>query len=210
MAHIPHLHLPRPWEGDLLAVSEEQRRHLESVLRLGGGTPVGYTDGEGSVGSGEYVAGAVVRGEEKRIQRPSDLIVVVAPPDNRDRVRFLVEKLAELGVAELRFLATAYGQGRPPKAARIRSWAIAGLEQSRGAWLMKTTEELVTFADLGLPFAVCDMGADSLTPSARTVVIGPEGGWSPGEIPEGAIRYGLGETLLRVETAALVAAARML
>lgn len=209
MAHMPHLHLPRPWEGDLLRVSEGQRRHLENVLRLGGGDPVGYTDGEGSVGSGEYLSGDVVRGEERQIPRPSDLVVVVAPPDNRDRVRFLVEKLAEMGVAELRFLATTHGQGRPPKLERVRSWAVAGLEQSRGAWLMETSEGLVTFADLGLPYAVCDMGADTQTPSARTVVIGPEGGWSPGEIPERAIRYGLGETVLRVETAALVAAARM-
>jgi RsmE family RNA methyltransferase len=46
-------------------------------------------------------------------------------------------------------------------------------------------------------------------PSARTVVIGPEGGWSAGEIPEEAVRYDLGATVLRVETAALVAAARM-
>jgi RsmE family RNA methyltransferase len=41
------------------------------------------------------------------------------------------------------------------------------------------------------------------------VVIGPEGGWSADEIPEEAVRYDLGETVLRVETAALVAAARM-
>ena len=209
MAHIPHLHLPRPWEGDLLQVSEEQRRHLESVLRLGEGNRVDYTDGEGSVGSGEYISGDVVRGVERQVQSPSDLVVVVAPPDNRDRVRFLVEKLAEMGVAELRFLATTYGQGRPPKAGRIRSWAVAGLEQSRGAWLMRTTEGLVTLADLDLPYAVCEIGAGSMPPPARTVVIGPEGGWAPGEIPEGAIRYGLGNTVLRVETAALVAAARM-
>jgi 16S rRNA U1498 N3-methylase RsmE len=44
----------------------------------------------------------------------------------------------------------------------------------------------------------------------RTVVIGPEGGWAPGEIPESVTRLDLGTTILRVETAALVAAARLL
>ena len=46
---------------------------------------------------------------------PSDLIVVVAPPDHRGRARFMVEKLSEMGVAELLFLDTRHGRGRPPK-----------------------------------------------------------------------------------------------
>jgi RsmE family RNA methyltransferase len=208
-AHIPHLHLPGPWEGDRPRVSEGQRSHLEKVLRLGGREPITYTDGEGLFGSGEYISAAVIRGEETRIPRPTDLVVIVAPPDSRDRARFMVEKLAELGVAELRFLATAHGQGRPPKMERLRSWAVSGLEQSRGAWLMRTPRGLVNLSDLEPPYAVCDIGGSRVMPSARTVVIGPEGGWSAGEIPEEAVRYDLGATVLRVETAALVAAARM-
>jgi 16S rRNA (uracil1498-N3)-methyltransferase len=209
MGHIPHLFIPGPWVGDRLDVSDEQRRHLEKVLRLGQGGEVGYTDGSGSFGSGEYLSGRVIRGEEGRASRPSDLIVVSAPPDSRERARFLVEKLAELGVAGLRFLDTRHGHGRPPKVDRLRSWAVAGLEQSRGSWLMETSDGLVTFADIEGPYVVCDVGGSSQMPSARTVVIGPEGGWAPGEIPQAAPRYGLGDTVLRVETAALVAAARM-
>jgi len=209
MVHIPHLFLPGPWVEDRLPVSDEQRRHLERVLRLGQGEAVGYTDGTGSFGSGQYHAAGVIRGEEGRARRPSDLIVVSAPPDSRERARFLVEKLAELGVASLRFLDTRNGHGRPPKVDRLRSWAVAGLEQSRGAWLMETSDGLVTFADLEGPYVVCEMGGSSQRPSARTVVIGPEGGWAPGEIPEAAPQFGLGDTVLRVETAALVAAARM-
>jgi len=44
---------------------------------------------------------------------------------------------------------------------------------------------------------------------ARTVVIGPEGGWAPGEIPDTMRRWSLGSTVLRVETAAIVAASRL-
>lgn len=210
MAHVPHLFLTGPWAGDRLETSDGQRHHLDNVLRLDPGDPVSYTDGEGSIGSGSYRAGAVIRGKESLLlPRPTDLMVVIAPPDNRDRARFLVEKLAELGVAEIRFLHTRRGQGRPPKVERLRSWAVAGLEQSRGAWLMKTTEGLVTFSDLEPPFAVCERGGSRERPSARTVVIGPEGGWAPGEVPDDAIRFDLGDTVLRVETAALVAAARL-
>lgn len=210
MAHIPHLYLPRPWDGDRLPVSAEHRHHLEKVLRVGKDHLVGYTDGEGALGSGTYISGEVARGEETRAPRPSDLTVVIATPDNRDRARFLVEKLSELGVAELRFIETRHGQGRPPKVHRLRSWAVSGLEQSRGAWLMKTPQGLVTFASLVGEYVVCERGGSTQTPSARTVVIGPEGGWAPGEVPEAAALYHLGDTVLRVETAALVAAARMI
>ena len=78
MGHSPHLLLPGPWEQDLVDVSEQQRHHLDKVLRLDDGRPVEYTDGMGIVGSGRYAAGAVVRGPERNVPRPSDLIVVAA------------------------------------------------------------------------------------------------------------------------------------
>jgi 16S rRNA U1498 N3-methylase RsmE len=122
----------------------------------------------------------------------------------------MVEKLSELGVAELRFLKTRYGQGRPPREDRLRSWAVSGLEQSRGAWLMRASPVEIVWSDLPSVYAVCEPGGSAKVPHARTVVIGPEGGWAPEEIPESAIRLHLGDTVLRVETAAIVAAARMI
>ncbi len=210
MGHVPHLLVPGPWTGDQVEVSGEQRRHLERVLRVGDGAPVSYTDGKGLAGDGQLLSGRVVRGQEILVPAPSDLIVIAAPPDNRDRARFLVEKLAEMGVAELLFLDTRHGQGRLPNAAKLRSWSVSGMEQSRGAWLMRTSDTLVALAEIDRPFVVCDRGGTREDPLARTVVVGPEGGWASGEIPEDAIRWDLGDTVLRVETAALVAAARLL
>jgi 16S rRNA (uracil1498-N3)-methyltransferase len=210
MGHVPHLLVPGPWTGDQVEVSGEQRRHLERVLRVGDGEPVSYTDGKGLAGDGQLLSGRVVRGQEIMVPAPSDLIVIAAPPDNRDRARFLVEKLAEMGVAELLFLDSRQGQGRPPSATKLRAWSVSGLEQSRGAWLMRTSDTLVALAEIDRPFVVCDRGGGREAPLARTVVIGPEGGWASGEIPEDAIRWDLGDTVLRVETAALVAAARLL
>jgi 16S rRNA (uracil1498-N3)-methyltransferase len=210
MAHVPHLLLESPWDSQLVEVSEAQAAHLERVLRLREGDPVSYTDGLGTLGEGRYRPGLVVRGGESTLERPTDLVVVVAPPSNRDRVRFMIEKLAELGVAEIRFLETRHGQGRPPRADRLRAWAVAGLEQSAGVWLMRTSTELVTLSGLDGPVAVCEQGGSKEPPHARTVVIGPEGGWAPGELPEGAMLFDLGDTILRVETAAVVAAARMI
>jgi RsmE family RNA methyltransferase len=41
------------------------------------------------------------------------------------------------------------------------------------------------------------------------VAIGPEGGWSHDELAAAATTVSIGATVLRVETAAIVAAARM-
>jgi 16S rRNA U1498 N3-methylase RsmE len=75
---------------------------------------------------------------------------------------------------------------------------------------MRTSTELVTLSGLDGPVAVCEQGGSKEPPHARTVVIGPEGGWAPGEVPEEAMLFDLGDTILRVETAAVVAAARMI
>jgi 16S rRNA (uracil1498-N3)-methyltransferase len=211
MGHVPHLFLPGPWESERVEISPEQGHHLEKVLRLKGGRPVGYTDGNGLVGAGMFLSGgAVARGQESAVPRPSDLTVVAAPPDNKERARFMVEKLSEIGVAELRFLETRHGQGRPPPADRARAWAVSGLEQSRGAWLLQIQQKTVTLADLEGPYAVCDATGSRERPSARTVVIGPEGGWAIGEVPDDAQLWDLGDTILRLETAAIVAAARLI
>jgi 16S rRNA (uracil1498-N3)-methyltransferase len=210
MGHVPHLLVDGEWAPGEVKVSDEQLAHLTRVLRLGDGATVSYTDGAGTMGEGQLRDGLVVRGAEWQQQRPSDLVVVVAPVDNRDRSRFMIEKLSELGVAELRFLKTRYGQGRPPREDRLRSWAVSGLEQSRGAWLMRASPVEIVLSDLSGVYAVCEQGGSAEVPHARTVVIGPEGGWAPGEIPESAIRVHLGDTVLRVETAAIVAAARMI
>lgn len=210
MGHVPHLLVEDVWATDTLELSDEQRAHLERVLRVREGEALSYTDGQGRLGEGRYRGGRLARGDEVVVPRPTDLIVAVAPPDNRDRLRFMVEKLSELGVAEIRFLTTVHGKGRPPRPDRARSWAVSGLEQSRGAWLMRVGESMIGLGELGDQVLVCDSGGPTEATHARTVVIGPEGGWAPGEIPATMARWGLGSTVLRVETAAIVAASRLL
>ncbi|MGC2240742.1 MAG: RsmE family RNA methyltransferase [Acidimicrobiia bacterium] len=207
---MPHILIDRPWPGERLQVSPEQRDHLERVLRMADDEPISYTDGMGLLGKGTYRSGWVSRGEESSIPSPSDLVLVVAPPSSRDRLRFLVEKLAELGVSRLRFLDSVYGQGRIPSGDKMRAWAVSAMEQSRGSWLMRLDERSTTLADLERPFAVCDPSGGPEIPTVPTVVVGPEGGWAPDEIPDDALRLSLGATILRVETAAIVAASRMI
>jgi 16S rRNA (uracil1498-N3)-methyltransferase len=176
---------------------------------MSNGDKVTYTDGLGTVGHGVLGQHLIERGDEESVERPTRITMVVAPPSNKDRQRFLVEKLAELGVERLEWLETRHGKNRVSSASKVFSWVLAATEQSCGAWLMEVGPDLVTLADLGPGLVICQPGGEQTTPSARTVVVGPEGGFADDELPEEAKRWDLGPTILRVETAAIAAAAKL-
>ncbi len=208
-SHVPHLYLAGPWRGQELPLDDDQRQHLHKVLRRRQGDPISYTDGDGISGQGVFTGGTVIRGEEILETRDRDLRVAVAPPDDKGRQRFLVEKLAELGVDRLTWLTTKRGEGKPLGPGKAGRWAVSALEQSRSSHLMKVDGEPAKLSDLEGELWVCVSNGEPM-PRARggeTLVVGPEGGFSDEEIPAGATRVSLGPSILRVETAALVAAA---
>ena len=213
MAHVPHLLLPDPWGEDGIELNAAQRDHLARVLRRSPGATVSYTDGAGRRGEGTWEGEVVARGIEEIAARPSPVLcVAVAPPRSRDRARFIVEKLAELGVDELCWLKARFGQDDPPSAEKARAWSIAALEQSRGSWLMDVSGP-VSLDQLTGVLVVADLTGSDAVPlgaSRYTVLVGPEGGFHESEIPEHAARLQLSDRVLRTETAAIVSAALML
>lgn len=206
MGHVPHLYIPPPWGGGELDLSASQQAHLLKVLRTGEGEPLSYTDGIGISGSGTLGRRAVVRGDEWPVPRPSDLTVAVAPPSSRSRLRFLVEKLAELGVARLLWIRTRHAEGRPPSPEKAKAWSVSGMEQSRGAWLMEVETTSLPKLDHGRVVVADPAGAQPAPAEGLCLLIGPEGGLDPDEIPARAARITLGPTILRIETAAVVGA----
>ena len=208
MAHIPHLYLPRPWGEEDVVLEPPQIHHLERVLRLRSGEVVSYTDGEGTVGAGPWEKGSIRREGEEQVEPLGELELAVAPPHDRDRLRWLVEKAAELEVTRIRWLRTRYGNARPNLLTRSQEWAAAALEQSRGAWLTAVDSTWVTPVELNsdLPTVAADPSGNGLNQVLPLrVMIGPEGGWEPGEIPSEIPRINLGRNILRTETAAVVA-----
>ena len=203
MGHIPHLVVDPGWDGPTIAVTDQQRRHLDSVLRRSAGDPVTYTDGRGSMGSGTWTGEGIERGAERSVQAPSPkLTVAVSPPDSKDRVRWLVEKATELGIWRIRWLRAAHTQGRIPRHDRCIAWMIGAVEQSRAAWYTQIDDAWSRLDDLERPLAAAQSGG--VFPSFAsdlTVAVGPEGGWAPGELPDSVVRFGLGDRILRTETA---------
>ena len=214
MRHIPHLYLPSPWEAGEITLSDDHGHHLRKVLRLGDGSALSYTDGAGTIGAGTLRDGSLVRGSESRRERPEPgVAVAVAPPRTPHRLRYLVEKLAELGIDRIYWLTTRHGEGRPPRPDKAVAWARAALEQSRGAWLLglegpTTVEDLPESSTLWV--AERETKPPPSVVKGGILVIGPEAGFEEGEVPASANRIALGRRVLRVETAAVAGATILL
>jgi len=56
---------------------------------------------------------------------------------------------------------------------------------------------------------LAQLSGDRLSPSQLVVAVGPEGGWSGGELASGLPTVGFGLSVLRAETAAVTAGALM-
>ncbi len=209
MAHIPHVYVPGPWPDGDLVLPEPALHHLETVLRRSPGSTVTYTDGEGRMGEGRLEGAHVRRGAERLVERPfPPITLAVAPPRSADRQRMIVEKLAELGVDRLVWLRSRHGEGRPPRPDKAAAWAAGALEQSRGAHRLEVSSQQLPPLDLNPLLFVADQQGEPFPPftGAVTLVVGPEGGLAPDEIPDGAVRVSLGDRVLRVETAAIAGA----
>ena len=80
--------------------------------------------------------------------------------------------------------------------------------QSRRAWLPAVADVSSFATAVALPGAVlADRGGRPPSLSRPTVLVGPEGGWTDEERACGLASVGLGEQVLRAETAAIAAGA---
>jgi 16S rRNA (uracil1498-N3)-methyltransferase len=194
-------------------LSPEESRHALRALRLSAGDRVTVFDPRESwSGEIESTAGQVtVRLLDKLGTPELPRVIVAAAVPKGARLDWMIEKLAELGVWEfvpVRFArsVTEPGEG---KRKRLEKIAVAAAKQS-GAPVMrispqKGVEELPADATLASP------GSElPLAPGGGCVIVGPEGGLTPAEESRFPRRGSLGPTILRIETAAVVAAARLL
>ena len=194
-------------------LSPEESRHALRSLRLAEGDRVTVFDPhEAWSGQIESTRDRVtVRLLEKLAAPRLPRVVVAAATPKGERLDWMVEKLAELGVAEfipVRFARSVAELGEG-KRKRLEKIAVAAAKQS-GAPILKISAEqgvaqLPADARLASPGA-----AERLSPGAGMVVVGPEGGLTAEEEARFPARCSLGPTILRIETAAVAAAARLL
>ncbi len=195
-------------------LTDDAAHHVLRVLRVGEHEPVTITDGHGRWRSCHISsAGLRAAGDVAIAERPVASTIAVAIP-KQDRPEWVVQKATELGIDRIVFLhaerSVVRWDGERAERHLIRLSRVAGeaLMQSRQVWLPEIVGPLPA-ADV-LPGAVAaEPGGRSVTSTDRLIAIGPEGGWTPDELALAKDQVALGDAVLRVETAALVACVEM-
>lgn len=218
------VHVPIVTAGTV-RLAPEAAHHVRDVLRLGVGDRVELFDASGRVGAATLSRADrdAVEADVATVAEPDSdgpALVVASAVPKADRADWLVEKLCELGVARWVPLRTARSVVHPEgkKTERWDRIAIEAAKQSKrvGVMAIAPLMPLAAFLDSIVDpatAAVLSTRPDA-TPlaasSATTLLVGPEGGWTDEELATFASRgvgaATLGRTVLRIETAAVVAA----
>ena len=205
---------PHVFVGDVEApeLASDDRHHLDRVLRLRAGDPLTISDGRGRWRQARFGPEVEPTGPVAVDHQPAPTLTVAFALVKGERPELVVQKLTELGMDRIVPFAAERSVVRwdPAKAdkqlERLRRVAREAAMQSRRSWLPQV-DGLASFDDvLALPGAVAaDRSGTPLTLDTPTVLIGPEGGWAPGERGRFRATVGLGAQVLRAETAALAA-----
>ena len=203
--------------GDIAAptLDEPTRHHLVRVLRLRDGASVTATDGRGAWRACTLRGGALEVDEAPVAtgRRDPPVTIAVAPPKG-DRLEWLVAKCTEVGVDRIVLLDAERSVVRWPadraerQLERLRRVAGEAAMQSRRAWLPEVSGPIAAVTFLADAVAA-EPGGRAVTPHDTTIAVGPEGGWSRSELDAAGATVALGDTVLRVETAAVAAAVLM-
>lgn len=195
-------------------LADDDAHHVFRVLRVGEGETVSVTDGRGAWRLCTAVGGSLEPIGEVTVEAPREQPVTIgfAVP-KMDRPEWIVQKLTELDVDRIVLLqaersVVRWDEQRAAKhLAKLRRVAVEASQQCRRVFVPDVLGPVPALSFLPTAIAA-EPGEHPDHVRDHTVAIGPEGGWTERELAAAAGLVSLGPTVLRVETAALVAAAR--
>lgn len=213
----------------LPVLPESDSNHAVRVLRMREGDQLQVIDGRGhafdcrlTAAHPKKAALEIITKRDMPLPWVYDITIAVAPTKSMDRMEWMIEKLTEIGINRIVPLRCEHSERKEIKTERLEKVAVAAMKQSLKAVLpqideMTPIQDFISQSRQGQKFiAYCDdiyqrqeLACLYQSNKSVTILIGPEGDFSPKEI-ESAIGNGfkpvtLGANRLRTETAAIVA-----
>jgi 16S rRNA (uracil1498-N3)-methyltransferase len=213
---------PAEMTGERFPLPSSIERQIRAVLRLADGDRIVLLPGDGSEALCRLAGSECVVEERRTVAaEPRHRLTVVQALLKGDALEQVIQHGTELGVARFRLVVTERCIARDlseRKLERLRTIARESAEQSERG-IVPAVEAPVAFVDALGPGSVLlyerhDGVRLGALPPLEAVIIGPEGGFTSGEL-EAATRSGseiagLGPRILRGETVAVAAAAVIL
>ena len=193
-------------DSDYITLDDSKLHHLKNVLRMKNEDNVNISNGNGKLLIGKLSKNDVKVSSKKDYVRNHETKIFVPALREKNRFRFMIEKLVELNVSKLVIGKTENSQNTRLEADRISNWAISAVEQSGSPFFpdIEVTEE-IDFSIFKTCFDISGEPINKDTDKVDTFAIGPEGGWSPKELANFEIKYKITDFNLRSETAAVCA-----
>ena len=208
-------------------LSADQAHHARRVLRLNPGVEVKVFNGKGSVFHCRIIeltkneALLSIIKEVKAGFKQSALTLLIAPTKSIDRFEWFLEKATEIGVNTIIPILTEHSERKIIKPDRLEKVIVSAMKQSMNPYkptlhpLRLYSDEIINYTSSDRFISYClDDKKSTLFDSVRkghptSVLIGPEGDFSPEEIKM-AISNGwkpvtLGHQRFRTETAGVLA-----
>ena len=178
------------------------------MLRLRDGDLLTVGDGLGRWRPARFGSDLRIDGEVVEVPAPSRTVTVGFALIKGGRPELVVQKLTELGVDHILPLAAERSVVRWDEA-KVASQYERMVRVAREAGMQSRRARLPEVAPVApveslLDAAMAEPGGEVLDTDVDVLLVGPEGGWTPEELRERR-RISLGSTILRAETAAIVA-----
>ena len=203
----PTIYIPNcDLDSDYITLDDSKLHHLKNVLRMKNEDNVNISNGNGKLLIGKLSKNDVKVSTKKDYVRNHETKIFVPALREKNRFRYMIEKLVELNVSKLVIGKTENSQNTRIEADRISNWAISAVEQSGSPFFpdIEVTEE-IDFSIFKTCFDISGEPINKDTDKVDTFAIGPEGGWSPKELTNFEIKYKITDFNLRSETAAVSA-----
>jgi len=207
---------PHVFVADLTVpeLHDDDYHHLTKSLRLRAGDPLTLSDGAGSWCTAAFASCPEPTSEVHQIEPYPYEIGVGIALTKASKPEFVVQKATELGLDSVVIFEAERSVARWDEAKRAKNQQrLDRVAREAAMQSHRVTVPTVSIAtDMptavgGVQTARADFGGTPLTAEHRVLLIGPEGGWSDAEIDHVQASVDLGPTVLRAETAAIVAAA---
>lgn len=212
-----------------LTLPEIESGHCCRVLRMKEGDRIYVVDGKGMEYECEitdahpkHTSVMILSEREDPKHWKEKIVLAVAPTKNIDRIEWMLEKVVEIGVDEIVLLRCEHSERKNVNEERLVKIIISAMKQSLKATLpvfrgLVKYQDFIESIDTPLKYmGYCapdverrEFAKEFPGKGDVTVMIGPEGDFSPEEVMlamnKGFVPVTFGESRLRTETAALFA-----
>ncbi len=208
---------------------KEESRHIVRVLRKKEEDVIYITNGKGYLFTSKIINAndkrcniSILKTDYYKNTLNYQLHIAIAPTKNNQRFEWFLEKATEIGISEITPIICEHSERKVIKKERFEKVIISAIKQSKRYYLPKINEA-ITFTSFvnndfsGLKFIThCEDEEKNLLKNKLEkredviILIGPEGDFSLNEISlaleKNYLAVSLGKSILRTETAGIVAA----